>query len=116
VLAGFGLLLLFGFAFSWVAACVGLVAKGAEAAQGFGLVWVFPFTFVSSAFVPAATMPAWLRGYAENSPVTVMIETLRAWFGGRAAGELALRSAAWSGALIVVFTVLAVVRLRRAGR
>ncbi|MFI6293226.1 ABC transporter permease [Nonomuraea sp. NPDC050790] len=113
VAAGFGLLLAFGFAFSWVAAWIGLMAKGVEAAQGLGLVWVFPFTFVSSAFVPTGTMPGPVRAFAEHSPVTTMIDTLRAWFSGRDAGDDALVTAVWALALTAVFMTLAVLRLRR---
>jgi ABC-type multidrug transport system permease subunit len=116
VATGFALLLLFGFAFSWVAAWIGLLAGGAEAAQGMGLVWLFPFTFVSSAFVPTQTMPGWLRAFADNSPVTLMIETLRAWFAGRDAPDLAMKTVLWAAGLTVVFMALSVVRLRRTSK
>ncbi|MFI6394632.1 ABC transporter permease [Nonomuraea sp. NPDC050547] len=113
IAAGFGLLLAFGFAFSWVAAWIGLMARSGEAAQGMGLVWVLPFTFVSSAFVPTATMPGPVRAFADHSPVTAMVDTLRAWFSGREAGEAALVTAVWILALTAVFMTLAVLRLRR---
>lgn len=112
-LAGFGLLLLFGFAFSWLAALIGLLAGSAEAAQGAGLVWLFPFTFVSSAFVPASSMPWWLQGYATHSPVTVMVDTLRAWFNGQPAGPSAWEALAWSIGLTAVFVPLATARFNR---
>ena len=54
-------LLLFGYAFSWVGAVLGLTAPSAEAAQSAGTVWLFPFAFVSSAFVPTESMPGWLQ-------------------------------------------------------
>jgi ABC-2 type transport system permease protein/oleandomycin transport system permease protein len=116
VVAGFALLLALGFGFSCVAACIGLLADSAQSAQGLGMIWVFPFVFVSSAFVPTESMPGWLRAYAEHSPVTVMVDTLRAWFGGDAAADLAVRSLAWAGGLTAVFLTLAVARFRRTSR
>src|SRR6185437_1586472 len=83
VLGGIGLLLLVGFAFSWVATFIGLVSGSAEAAQSGGLMWLFPFTFVSSAFVPTSTMPGWLQLYAKHSPISAMADTLRHLFNGQ---------------------------------
>lgn len=116
ILLGFGLLLLLGFGFSWVAAYIGLLAGSVEGAQGIGMIWVFPFVFVSSAFVPTESMPGWLRAYADHSPVTVMTDTLRAWFNGQDAGSLAVQSLAWALGLIVVFMALSVTRFRRTSR
>src|ERR1700751_2979065 len=59
-LAAFGLVVLFGFAFEWVFITMGLFAGNAQAAQGMGMI-VFPFAFVSSAYVPVSSMPSWLR-------------------------------------------------------
>ena len=56
---------------------IGLAVKDEEAVQAFGLIWVFPLTFVSSAFVPISTMPSWLQGFAEHQPFTVVINALR---------------------------------------
>lgn len=113
VLGAFGLLLLFGFAFSWLAAVIGLTAGSAEAAQGAGLLWLFPFTFLSSAFVPTETMPGWLRVYTDHSPVTVVVDTLRAWFTGQAAGPAAWQSLAWSVGVTAVFMPLAMYLFRK---
>lgn len=113
ILAGFGLLLLFGFAFSWLAAWIGLSAASTEAAQGLGLIWLFPFTFVSSAFVPAETMPRWVRVFAENSPVTLLVDTLRAWFSGRPAAGSAWGSLAWIIGITAVFMPIAIARFQR---
>lgn len=112
-LAGFGLLLLFGFAFSWVAAVIGLASKSVEAAQSAGLMWLFPVTFLSSAFVPSATMPTGLRLIAEHSPITYVVNTLRAWFGGGAAGADAWLALAWSIGITAVFMPMAIARFRR---
>ena len=55
---------------------MGMLAGSAQAAQGFALI-VFPFTFVSSAYIPVATMPSWMQGFAENQPLTVMVNAVR---------------------------------------
>ena len=68
VLAGVALLLLFGYAFSWVFAFLGLSASSAESAQALGFIAVFPLTFASSAFVPTDSMPGWLEAFAERQP------------------------------------------------
>jgi ABC-2 type transport system permease protein len=119
-LAAFGLCVVFGFAFEWVFVLLGLVAGNAQAAQGMSLM-VFPFTFVSSAYVPVATMPSWLRVVAEHQPITVMVDAVRALTEGHAAeallghtaGFYVLRSLAWSAAIVAVFAPLAVARYRR---
>lgn len=72
-----GLLLLFTFAISWLSAIMGLVAKSVEAVQWLGFVAVFPLTFASSAFVPTDGMPRALRFFAENQPITHVIEAMR---------------------------------------
>jgi ABC-2 type transport system permease protein/oleandomycin transport system permease protein len=112
-LAGLGLLLLFGFAFSWVATVIGLASGSAEAAQGAGLVWLFPFTFISSAFVPTSTMPGWLQLYAAHSPITAMVDTLRLLFNGQPGASSMWESVAWSIGITAVFMPLAIARFRR---
>jgi ABC-2 type transport system permease protein len=67
----------FGFAFAWISANIGLRAKTAEVAQTAGFIWVFPLVFASSAFVPTQTMPSWLQVWAENQPVSVVINAVR---------------------------------------
>jgi len=113
VLAGIGLLLLFGFAFSWVATFIGLVSGSAEAAQSAGLMWLFPFTFVSSAFVPTSTMPWWLQVYAKHSPISAMVDTLRALFNGQPANSSPWEALAWSIGITLIFMPLAISRFRR---
>ena len=66
IAAAVGLLLLLGFAFSWIGATIGLAVRNVEAVQSAGLIWLFPLIFASSAFVPTATMPAGLRAFAEQ--------------------------------------------------
>jgi len=114
VLAGVLLLLLFGHAFSWVFAFVGLTASSAESAQAIGFLAVFPLTFASSAFVPVDTMPTWLQAFAEVNPFTVVVDAMRALWLGAPAGNSIWGAVAWSLGLIAVFSVLSVRRYRRA--
>ena len=71
------LITLFGYSISWLSANIGLRAKSAQAAQGAIFIPVFPLTFLSSAFVPVATMPEWLQPIAEANPVTVVVNAAR---------------------------------------
>jgi ABC-2 type transport system permease protein len=107
-LGGIGLLLLFSFAFSTIGALIGLSVKSVEAANMAGMVWLFPLTFVSSAFVPVDTMPGWIQGFAKHQPVSVTIDALRGLFAG---GEIAaplIQSLVWCVAITVVCLTLAV--------
>jgi ABC-2 type transport system permease protein len=119
-IAAFGLVVLFGYAFEWLFIAVGLLAGGAQAAQGVGLL-VFPLAFVSSAYVPVDSMPGWLQAFAEHQPLTYMVDAVRALTQGPAA-EAALghpasyfvtRALLWAGAIIAVAAPLAVARYRR---
>ena len=76
-LAAFGLVILFGFAFEWLFVTMGLFAGNAQAAQGMGMI-VFPFAFISSAYIPVATMPGWLQVFAAHQPLTYMVDAVRA--------------------------------------
>jgi ABC-2 type transport system permease protein/oleandomycin transport system permease protein len=114
VLAGAGLLLLFGYAFSWVFALVGMVAATPEGANSVGFIAVFPLTFISSAFVPVASMPEPLKAFAEVNPFTVIVDAIRSLWLGAPAGNYVWGAFAWSVAIIAVFAPLAVARYRRA--
>ena len=118
-LASFGLCVVFGFAFMWLFALLGLVAGNAQAAQGLSLL-IFPLSFVSSAMVPVDTMPGWMQPIAEHQPITVMTNAVRslalgdpslAGLDGSTARWVVL-SLAWSAALVAVFAPLAVLRFR----
>jgi ABC-2 type transport system permease protein len=119
-LVAFALILLFSFTFEWVFIATGLYAGNAQAAQGLALILV-PFTFVSSAYVPVASMPGGLRAVAEHQPVTSMIEAVRSLTGGDRAEALlghpasyfVVRSLVWSAVLLLVFGSIAVARYRR---
>lgn len=99
-----GVLMLFTFAFSWLSAIMGLLAKSAEAVQWIGFVLVFPLTFASSAFVPTDGMPSGLRFFAENQPVTHVIEATRALMIGTPVGDHVKLSIIWC----VGFTIIAI--------
>jgi ABC transporter DrrB family efflux protein len=113
ILAGVGLLLLIGYAFSWVFALIGLIASSPEAANAFGFTILFPVTFVSSAFVPVESMPSWLQPVAEHNPFTTMVDATRALFVGTPAGNDIWLAIVWSVGIIAAFGSLAVLRYRR---
>jgi ABC-2 type transport system permease protein len=114
VIAGILLMLLFGYAFSWVFAFVALRSSSAESAQALGFVVVFPITFASSAFVPTGSMPDWLKAFADNNPFTTIVDALRSLWLGTPAGNDVWGAAAWSVGIVVVFSALAVSGYRRA--
>jgi ABC transporter DrrB family efflux protein len=114
VLAGFGLLVLFGYAFSWVFAFVGMIVSSPEAANSVGFIAVFPLTFISSAFVPVQSMPEPLQALAEVNPFTIVVDALRSLWLGAPAGNNVWEAVAWSLAIVAVFAPLAVARYRRA--
>ncbi len=113
-LAGFGLLLLFGYAFSWVFAFLGMLVSTAEAANSVGFIVVFPLTFISSAFVPVSSMPPVLRAFAEVNPFTITVDAMRALWLGAPAQDNVWGAVVWSFAIIGVFAPCAVARYRRA--
>jgi ABC transporter DrrB family efflux protein len=110
---------IFGLSICVIAAFTGLAIGDEESVQAFGLIWLFPLTFVSSAFVPIASMPGWLQAFANHQPVTYVVNTMR----GLALGEpysanLASNmwhSVAWLAGIFIVFVPLAVRAYRRAG-
>jgi ABC transporter DrrB family efflux protein len=112
--AGVGLLLLFGYAFSWFLAFLGLLVSSPESVNSLGFIVVFPLTFISSAFVPVASMPEGLRQFAEVNPFTIVVDAIRhLWLGAPAHNDV-WGAIAWSLAIIAVFAPLAVGRYRRA--
>ncbi|MDQ3855776.1 MAG: ABC transporter permease [Chloroflexota bacterium] len=108
-----GLLLIFSFAMSWVAATIGLSVRSVEAAQSAGFIWLFPLTFASSAFVPTSSMPHWLRSFADNQPVTLVINAVRGFLLGERVGTDGWIALAWCLGILVVFMPLAVSLYRR---
>jgi ABC transporter DrrB family efflux protein len=97
-----------------IAAFTGLAIGDEESVQAFGLIWLFPVTFLSSAFVPIATMPGWLQAFANNQPVTYVINTMRALaLGGPIEANL-LKSLVWLVGILAVFGPLSVRAYKRA--
>lgn len=108
-----GLLLLFTFAISWLAAIMGLLARTIEAVQWMGFIAVFPLTFASSAFVPTDGMPWILRIFAENQPITHVIETMRSLMVGTPMGNHGLMAVIWCAGFIVVAIPIATYLFRK---
>lgn len=108
-----GLGLLFTLAISWASAIAGLIVKSLEAAQWIGFIFIFPLTFISSAFVPTHTMPSALRVFAENQPVTQVINAMRAWLVGTPMGNAGWMALIWCVGIIVVCVPLASWMFRR---
>lgn len=107
------LAILFTLAISWLSAILGLFVKSLEAAQWMGFVVIFPLTFVSSAFVPTDTMPTVLRVFAENQPLTHVINAMRAWLVGTPLGNSAWQAFIWLIVIIVVSVPIASGLFRR---
>ena len=115
VLAGLGavaLVILFGFAFSWISAFIGLVTRDPETAQVAGFIWVFPLVFASSAFVPVQTMPEWLQAFANVQPISVTVDAVRALTLGRPLDPV-WPTLAWVVGILAVFVPLSVRQYRR---
>ena len=119
-LAAFGLVLVFGFAFEWLFITMGLFAGNAQAAQGMGMI-VFPFAFISSAYIPVSTMPGWLQVFATHQPLTYMVDSVRALTLGPHAHALlghptsyfVTRALIWALAIVALSLPIAVTKYRR---
>ncbi|MGL4743867.1 MAG: ABC transporter permease [Dermatophilaceae bacterium] len=106
-LAALGLVVLWILAITTLFALIGLVAGSPQAASGYGFLVLF-LPYVSSAFVPLDTLPAWLRGFAEHQPVTPVIESVRALLNGSTPGDALGWALAWPVLLVTVSVVLTV--------
>ena len=116
IAAGFGVALLFSYALSWACACLGIVSKGPESAQGIGLIILFPLAIVSNAMVPTSGMPGWLQVIANWNPVSSVTAAARHLFGNpNPSATLSawpmqhpvVAALAWSLAILAVFAPLA---------
>ncbi|MGW1790773.1 ABC transporter permease [Streptomyces tubercidicus] len=126
VICGFLLLLLLGYAFSWIGALIGLTVRTPEAATSGGLIWLFPLTFISNAFVPVNGMPAFLQHIAEWNPFSATVAGARELFGNTMPNvpksvtgawpmeHPVVASVIWSLVIIAVFRTLAVRKYRSA--
>lgn len=118
---GYLVMLMFAWALSWVGALIGLISPSVEVAQSAGLIWMFPLSFISSAFVPLATLPGFLRAIAEWNPFTAVINATRDLFGnhfgapptGWPAENAALYSVLCCVLIIAIFAPLATARYRK---
>jgi ABC-2 type transport system permease protein len=122
ILAGFGLLLLLGYAFTWIGALIGLSVRTPEAATSGGIIWLFPVTFVSNAFVDSSQMTPWLRHIAEWNPFSATVQACRELFGNPGVVQSdawpmqhpVWASVIWSVLIVVLFRTLAVRKYRQA--
>ncbi len=105
--------LLFGYAFSWFFALVGLLVRDPETAQVAGFVPLFPLVFASSIFVSPQTMPSWLRWFAEHQPISKVANAVRGLSLGTATTSDVVVALLWIGAMLVVFAPLATWRYRK---
>ena len=113
IVLGIVLLLLVGYAFSWIFALVGLFSSSPETANSIGFTAIFPLTFASSAFVPAESMPDGLRQFAEANPFTTVADAMRSLWLGTPAHTDVWMAFVWVFALIAIFAPLAVARYRK---
>lgn len=122
VIAGFGIFLLFSYGLSWGCACLGMISKSPESAQGVGLVILFPLAIVSNALVPTEHMPAVLQAIANWNPVSAVTEACRQLLGNPNPSATihawpmqhpVVASLLWSVGLVVVFAPLASALYRR---
>lgn len=114
VVPGILLVLLFGYAMSWIFAAVGLAVKDPETAQAAAFPVLAPLVFASAAFVKVENMPGWLQGWAGNQPVSVTAEAVRALTIGGPTSSLVVKSIFWSIAIIAVFAPISVRLYRKA--
>lgn len=112
-LAVAGILILFTLALTWIAVIPGLTAKSVDGASAFSYPLIF-LPFLSSAFVPTATMPGPLRWFAEHQPVTSIVNTIRSLLAGQPVGTDIWIALAWCvGILIVAYLVAAAIYRRK---
>jgi ABC-2 type transport system permease protein len=121
-LAAVGLLLLLAFAMLWVGALIGLSVGSPQVAASAGLIWLFPVTFISNAFVPPETMPSWLQTVAEWNPLSAIVQACRELFGNQSLvvsdawpmEQPVLASLIWCAIIIGVFAPLAIRKYKAA--
>lgn len=101
------LLLFFAYSFSWIQAFIGVSVKSVEAANSASFVWMFPMTFLSSAFVDTSNMPDVLATIADWNPFTIATNASRALYNGRNPGDAVWQSLLWATGITVVFSFLA---------
>lgn len=114
-LGAIAVVLLFGFAFSWISATIGLLVKDVESTQSLGFIWVFPLVFASSVFVPVESMPGWLETFSQTiNPITYVVDAIRSLVLGGSLGGPVWPALLWIAAIVAVFVPLSVRLYRRA--
>jgi ABC transporter DrrB family efflux protein len=113
VAGGLAIVLLFGYACSWLFTLLGLTVRDAESATMAGFVVTFPLVFASSIFTAPATFPGWLRTFADAQPVTRVTDALRELTSGAASAHALPSALAWSLGILLVSAALATWRFRR---
>jgi len=111
-LAVAAILVVFTLALTWLAVIPGLTAKSVDGASAFSYPLIF-LPFVSSAFVPTASMPGPVRAFAEHQPVTSIVDTIRRLFAQQPVGSDIWVALAWCVGVLVVAYVLAMATYRR---
>src|SRR5690606_32859109 len=89
-----------------ISALVGISVKSVEAANSAGFIWMFPLTFISSAFVSTSTMPGPLQAVADVNPFSIATNASRALYNGRDPGNNVIWMILWAVGIIVVFSAL----------
>ena len=118
------LLLLFAYTVTWVGAFVGLSVPNTETANTAGLIWIFPLTFLSNAFVPITALPQWLQYFAAFNPISALVQATRELFGNPTGAptdywtlnNAALYTVISCVVIIAIFAPLAVRKYRTAAR
>jgi ABC-2 type transport system permease protein/oleandomycin transport system permease protein len=108
-----GIVVLFGYAFTWISALIGLLVKDPETAQVAGFIWVFPLVFASTVFEPVETMTSCLQKFAENQPITAVVNTARALTLDTPVGDWWWKALLWIALILAVFMPLAVRQYRK---
>jgi ABC-2 type transport system permease protein/oleandomycin transport system permease protein len=114
LIAGILLLLLFGYAMSWIFATVGLAVKDPETAQAAAFPLLAPLVFASALFVQPESMPGWLQPWARNQPISITADAVRALTIGGPTQGLVLKSILWSVLILAIFAPIAVRLYRKA--
>lgn len=113
VVAGIGVLVVFGIALAWLFVTIGLSVANGEAAQAASFPLLAPLTFASNLFVAPDTMPGWLQVWARNQPVSATADAVRACMNGGPTAHKVVLALAWSLGMSAVFAIIAIRRYRK---
>ncbi|MEJ7876553.1 MAG: ABC transporter permease [Solirubrobacterales bacterium] len=114
VLLGILLMIMLGYAFSWVFAYIGMISSTPEAANAFGFMTIFPLTFISSAFVPVQSMPAALEAFANANPFTTAVDAMRHLWQGAPANTDVWVAFLWTIVITIVFFFISTAKYKSA--